>query len=152
MKRLLKGAWVLITDGEKALILQNDGDAQHPDLSVRRKESRENPPDRQQSMDRPGRRRDDGPSQRSAMQETDWHELQKHRFAADIAELLYDRVHRGFRGGIVLVADPRTLGEMRGQLHQEVAEQVIAEIPKDLTGQPVDQITRRVLEYLDRAS
>jgi len=152
MNRLVNGTRVVVTDGEKALILQNEGDARHPRLSVQHKETRDNPPDREQSADRPGRRLDEGPAQRSGMQETDWHELEKDRFAADIAELLYQQVHGGFRGGIVLVADPRTLGEIRHNLHKEVSDRLIAEIPKDLTGQPVDQIARGVLDNLDSAA
>ena len=41
---------------------------------------------------------------------SDWHELEKQRFAADIADLLCELAHRGLFSGIVLVAAPRVLG------------------------------------------
>ena len=44
--------------------------------------------------------------QRSAMEDTDWHELEKERFADDLAELLYKRGHNGGFDKIVLVAAP----------------------------------------------
>ncbi len=85
MKRLSKGTWVLVADGDKALFLENVADAIHPELAVRRVDAQDNPPDREQGTDKPGRRSDTGPGQRSAMEETDWHELAKMRFADDLA-------------------------------------------------------------------
>jgi protein required for attachment to host cells len=40
---LPQGAWVVIADGEKALILVNEGDAQNINLVLRRKEVQDNP-------------------------------------------------------------------------------------------------------------
>jgi len=152
MAKLKPGAWVLVADGKKALILENGGAPNAPDFSVRRKEQRDNPPDREQSANRPGRM-NDGPSvHRSAMDDTDWHELEKTRFAVDIADFLYRQAHQDSYRQIVLVASPKVLGEIRERLHPEVAKRVLAEIPKVLTDQPVDAIEQRVLEDIDAAS
>ena len=133
-------AWVLIADGEKALFLKNLTDAQDPHLEVVRKEEQENPKDIDQSANRPGRMPDNGPGQRSAMDDTDWHQLAKDRFAGELAEILYRKAHQGAFDRIVLVAPPHTLGELRREIHKEVADRVVAEVPKTLTNHPVDQI------------
>ena len=88
----------------------------------------------------------DSQGNKSAFEDTDWHELQKERFASDIADLLYERAHKGLFDHIVLVASPNILGELRKELHQEVTNKVIAEIPKTLTGMPLDEIETRVTE------
>lgn len=149
MVKLETGTWVLVADSEKALILVNEGSANHPALRVQSKRQRDNPPDREQSASKPGRM-NDGPSMhRSALDDTDWHELEKSRFAADISDLLYDQAHKGSFSSIVLVAAPQTLGEIRHQLHPEVLDKVIGEIPKVLTNQPTNTIARQVLEALN---
>ena len=145
MAKLDTGTWVLIADGEKALILENHGDDEAPNLKVRRKEEHENPPTREQAANRPGRM-SDSQGNLSAFQDTDWHELEKERFAKELAELLYERAHKGLFDKIVLVASPNVLGDLRRELHQEVTRRVIAEIPKTLTNQPLHEIEARVAE------
>ena len=148
MTELRHGDWVLVADGEKALILENLGDEAHWNLGVRRKALQENPPTREQGAHKPGRMPDSGPNQASALDDSDWHELGKARFAEDLAGLLYARAHAGAFRAIALAADPRTLGRLREELHAEVRDRVLAEIAKDLTGQPVHEIERRVAEAL----
>ncbi|AHD09248.1 MULTISPECIES: host attachment family protein [Phaeobacter] len=148
MAQLDHGTFVLVTDSEKALLLQNTTDAQNPHLEVRRKEEQDNPSDIDQSANRPGRMHDGGPGQRSALDDTDWHELAKERFADDIADLLYERAHKGKLGNIVLVASPQVLGNLRGKLHKEVQDLVTAEIPKTLTNHPIDEIEKIVQQEL----
>ena len=144
MPFLATGTWVLIADGEKALFLENIGDTEHPVLEVRREERQDNPPTGEQAANRPGRF-NDGPSvHRSAVEDTDWHQLAKDRFAADLADLLYQQAHKQKFRRIVLVAAPGTLGELRDHLHKEVTDRVIAEVPKTLTNHPVDEIGRIV--------
>ncbi|AJE47227.1 host attachment protein [Celeribacter indicus] len=140
MTILTQGTWVLIADGEKALFLRNDLDAQTPDLNVVKIETQENPPDHEQGANRPGRMNDNGPGQKSAFADTDWHELAKERFAAEVAAILYKEAHKGRFERIVLVAPPATLGELRDHLHKEVADKVVAELPKTLTNHPLDKV------------
>ncbi|MDF0597499.1 host attachment family protein [Psychromarinibacter halotolerans] len=140
MTHIRKGTWVLIADGEKALFLRNDLDEENLDLNVVRIEEQDNPSDREQSANRPGRMQDTGVGQRSALDDTDWHELAKERFADDLADILYKQAHKGRFDEIVICAAPKTLGEIRDKLHKEVASKVIAEIPKDLTNHPLDKV------------
>jgi len=144
MREPAHDTWILIADGEKALFLRNEGDAEYPVFQVERIEEQDNPPARDQAANRPGRFHD-GPSvQRSAVQDTDWHLLEKERFAHDMAGILYRMAHRGRFDRLILAASPRVLGELRHDLHQEVTSRIVGEIPKTLTNHPVDEIETRV--------
>ena len=79
-------------------------------------------------------------SRRSAVEETDWHRLGKEHFAKDMAERLYRGAHAGTYDRLIIVAPPRTLGDIRAQLHAEVRQRLVAEVDKDLTGHTVDSI------------
>jgi protein required for attachment to host cells len=140
------GCLVLIADGEKALFLRNEGDAKAFNLVVERKKEQDNPPDREQSANRPGRMFV-GAGHKSAVDDTDWHELAKDRFADDLADILYTRAHKGDFDHLVIAADPSTLGNLRESLHQEVSDKVIAEIDKDLTNHGMEDIERLVREH-----
>ena len=69
---------------------------------------------------------------------------------AAFVKVLADRINRSaLRNGfdhIVLVADPSTLGEIRRQLHKEVDARMIAEVSKDWTNTPLDQIEKALHE------
>ncbi|WOI55247.1 host attachment family protein [Palleronia sp. LCG004] len=151
MARLTEGTWVLIADGEKALILENQTDHEDPYLTVLTKEEQENPPDREQSANRRGRFNDSNGVHRSAVEDTDWHELAKEQFASDVSDMLYKRAHGKAFDSIVIVASPKILGELRDNLHQEVTQKVIAEIPKTLTNHSLDDIEKIVKDELDAA-
>ena len=150
MPILSKKTWVVVADGEKALLLRNLKDHPYPDLQVVAKEEQENPPDGAQKADRPGRRADGGGQQKSAMTEADWHELAKDRFAKDLSDLLYKHAHSGAFERLILVASPKILGALRADLHAEVADRVIAEIPKTLTKHPIDKIEELLKTELDK--
>ncbi|WP_040817308.1 host attachment family protein [Litoreibacter arenae] len=141
-------AWVVVADGEKALILENLTDGENPNLKVVSKDEQDNPKDIEQSANRPGRMHDNGQGQRSALDDTDWHELAKERFAADLADMLYEKAHKGKFEALVIVAAPKILGELRDALHQEVTNKVIGEIDKTLTNHDVRDIEKIVKSEL----
>ncbi|WP_099866823.1 host attachment family protein [Pararhizobium haloflavum] len=132
--------WVVVADGEKALFLRNEGDAMNPNLEVFREMAQENPATREQGTDKPGRMHDAGPGHRSGVADTDWHQIGKERFAKDIAARLYKYAHSGRFDRLVLVAPPTVLGDMRKELHTEVAERIVSEVPKTLTNHSIDKI------------
>ncbi|MHA6345138.1 host attachment family protein [Roseivivax sp. CAU 1761] len=151
MAKLTQGTWVLIADGEKALFLRNDLDEDNPNLTVVREKEQDNPSDREQSANRPGRMNDTGVNQRSAMDDTDWHQLAKERFADELAEILYKQAHKHKFERIVLAAPPQILGELRDKMHKEVRDRVVAEIPKTYTNHPIDKIEILVRDELAAA-
>ena len=152
MKRMQKGAYALIADGARALLVENIGTALAPKLAVIRREEQENPPSGAQGTDKPGRMPDPGQGQRSAVENTDWHQLAEDRFAAGIAEMLGKLAQKGAFREIILVAPPKTLAELREKMPGAVRDRVVAEINKDLTGMPLDKIGVRIKEILDEMS
>jgi len=138
-------AVVLVADGRKLLLLRNEGDAVHPNLQVERKTEQENPANTEQASDSPGRSFQSVGSRRSAYEETDFHQLEEDRFAADAAALLKDRALRNDYESLIIIAPPRTLGEMRKHYHKEVSDRLKAELAKDLTGHPIAEIEQALI-------
>jgi len=134
-------AWVLVADGEKFLLLQNEGDREYPNLKVITHEEIENPPTREQGTDRPGRYEDVGVG-KSAVEQTDWHWLEKERFVKDLAEKLQNWALHDRFSKLIIVAPPKILGVLRSNLHEKVAERVFGEVDKDLSNHTIDNIER----------
>lgn len=149
MAELKEGTWVVVTDSEKALFIRNLTDHQNPNFEVMDEEHQENPSDIEQSANRPGRMHDNGKGHRSALDDTDWHELAKERFAKDLSDLLYTEAHKGAFDRLVIAASPQVLGVLRADMHKEVTDKVVAEIPKTLTNHPMDKIEEIVKAELD---
>jgi len=138
-------AIVFVGDGHKALFLRNKGDEKFPNLVVEYVLVDENPPAHQQGTDRPGRTfKRAATNQRSAVAATDWHEIEKHRFARQVAASLEKLVHANKVSAIVIVAPPRTLADLRSALHADVSGKIVAEIDKDLTKHPTADIEKHL--------
>ena len=137
-------ALVLIGDGQKALFLRNKGTAHQVKLEVEQVLEQDNPATREQGTDRPGRSNASVGVARSAMEETDWHDIAEERFAGELADALYRHAHANLFDKLVIIAPPKILGNLRKAFHPEVAERVAAEIPKELTSHPVAEIERLV--------
>ncbi|ESR24168.1 host attachment family protein [Lutibaculum baratangense] len=140
-------ALVFVGDGRKAIFLRNKGTADAPNLEVENVLEHENPSTREQSTDRPGRLYDAGPGHKSGVGYTDWHQIEEDRFAGEIAQALYKAAHKGRFDKLVVVAPPRTLGVLRKEYHKEVADRIVEEVNKDLTGHPVDKIEDVLLNH-----
>jgi protein required for attachment to host cells len=134
---------VLVADGKKMLFFRNEGDADFPKLEMERKREHEDAPDRDLKTDGPGRTFDNsGGAGRSAYQETDYHQMEEDKFAAETAEMLRKRALRNEFESLIIVAPPKTLGELRKHYHKEVEKRLTAEVAKDLTGHPVTEIEK----------
>jgi protein required for attachment to host cells len=137
---------VFVGDGRKALFLRNEGDEKFPNLKVERVLTQDNPPTREQGSDKPGRTlKSAGSSHRSSMEPTDWHDLEEHRFAREVAGALETAVRDNEVKALVVVAPARTLADLRRALHASVKDKIVAEIDKDLTKHPVYEIERHVV-------
>jgi protein required for attachment to host cells len=86
-----------------------------------------------------------GTHRHSSMEPTDWHEIEKERFADRVAAALEKLVRDQNMQKIVVVAPPRTLAELRHVFHADVKKRIIAEIDKDLTKHPVSEIEKHIL-------
>lgn len=143
-------AFVVVADGRKLLFLRNEGDAEYPNLQVEKKlVDRHNPAHHEQATDLAGGAmgmRTSGAQWGSgSMDEVDFHQLEEDRFAAEAAELLKQRALRNEFESLIVIAPPRTLGEMRKHYHKEVTDRLTAELNKDLTGHTVPQIEEALL-------
>ncbi len=148
MKRLSipHDALVFVGDGQKALFLRNRGNGKDPNLTTERVFTDENPPTRDQGTDRPGRGfKRAATNRRSSMEMTDWHELEKERFAGRVASAMEQLVRAENVKAIVIVAPPRTLAELRHAFHADVKKRIIAEVDKDLTKHPVWEIEKHLV-------
>ena len=136
-------SFVMVADGRKMLFFRNEGDAEFLKLEVERKREHDVGEDRDMKTDDAGRTFDaSGGAGRSAYEEVDFHQLEEDRFAAEAAEMLKQRALRNEFESVIIVAPPRTLGELRKHYHKEVEKRLTGEIAKDLTGHPVPEIEK----------
>ncbi len=140
--RIPTGALVLVGDGRKALFLRNRGNPHKVELVTEHVLEQNNPATREQGADRPGRAHGSDGNARSAMEETDWHQLAEDRFADDIADALYRMAHAQQFDELVVVAPPKVLGILRGAWHKEVSSRIVAEVPKDLTTHSIPEVSK----------
>src|SRR3984893_8436249 len=127
------GAWVFVGDGQKALFLINQREEKFPNLRHLAVEEHKDPPSREQGSDAPGRAYSSVGEIRSAVGETDWHELEKERFAASIADRINRVALSGAFNQLVIVAPPKILGDLRRKFTKETEPKIIAKVLKDLT-------------------
>jgi protein required for attachment to host cells len=153
--RIENATWIAVADGARFLLLHNDGDADYPRLRMVEHMDHQNPPSRDQGTDRPGRMPDQRgaapqtrgepgqgphPGPRSALETTDWHRIAEEDFARQIAARLSELAGQGQLGRLLLVADPRSLGRIRAALAPSLSRAIVAEVARDLTGQPLPRI------------
>jgi protein required for attachment to host cells len=121
---------IAVADGEKLNLFQNEGDAANVKLKAmpsaeinstkissggRHSSSSANPDDSQQNED---------------------------GFSSGVADLLNKQVLGGKIRSLVVVAAPRTLGEMRKSYHKSLSDILIGELDKDLTGHSLQDIEK----------
>lgn len=140
--RLPNNSVVLVADGRKSLFFRNEGDAEFPNLSVEDKEIRENPAHHEQATDTAGMSMKTKDGRGGSMQEVDFHQQEEDRFAAELAETLKARALDGDFEELIVVAPPKTLGELRKHYHKEVERRIVGELARDLTGMPVAEIEK----------
>src|SRR5262245_23361878 len=141
--------YVFVGDGRKALFLRNEGDEKFPNLKTEQVfVDQNNPATHEQGTDKPARTFG-GPrnrSQRSTIEQTDWHDLEEHKFARDVASAVERIVRERKIEALVVAAPPRTLADLRQAFGADVKKRIIAELDKDLTKQPVHEIERHLVK------
>jgi protein required for attachment to host cells len=75
---------------------------------------------------------------------TDPQRYAKYEFARELAERLEEAVHAHRFERLVLVAAPKTLGDLRELLPDPVKSRVVAEIDKDLTRVPLRDLPKHL--------
>ena len=120
----------------------SDQRGRRPNLRRLAVEEHKDPPSREQGSDAPGRAYSSVGEIRSAVGETDGHELEKERFAASIADRINKVALSGAFNQLVIVAPPKILGDLRRKFTKETETKIIAEVPKDLTHHTIAEIER----------
>ena len=134
MADLKKGALVAVVDGEHLKLFKNTGDAGSLKLTEQ--------PTGDVSTDNMG---SGGRHQSSSANPSD-SQQDEDSFAAGTAALLNKRVLDGKIDHLIVVAAPRTLGELRKHYHKEVSERLTGEIDKTLTGHPIPDIEKALVD------
>lgn len=125
---------VAVVDGERLRLFRNKGQEPHiklvaldtPDLVPEKSES--------DSHHKNGGANPDGSRQ------------DEERFAAATIDHLNRQVLGGHISQLYIIADPRTLGEMRRHYHVELKSRLIGELAKDFTAHPVEAIETALLK------
>ena len=139
-----KGAWVVVCDGAKALVLENVGNRLAPSLVTREVYGQPDPKTHELGTDKPGRSFSSVGSGRSAMEQTDWHEQEEQRFLVKLAARLDKAVLAGETQSLIVVAPPRAIGVLRRQYSAHIRQALKAEVEKDYVRMPVADIARHL--------
>jgi protein required for attachment to host cells len=139
-----KGAWVVVCDGAKALVLENVGNRLALSLVTREVYGQPDPKTHELGTDQPGRSFSSVGSGRSAMEQTDWHEQEEQRFLAKLAARLDKAVLAGETRSLIVVAPPRAIGVLRRQYSAHIRQALKAEVEKDYVRMPVADIARHL--------
>lgn len=130
--QLPHGAIVAVADGEKLNLFRNAGDETAPKLTALPAEPTAN------------ENRGSGARHHSSSANHQASQLEEDSFAAGTADLLNKQVLGGAISALVVIAAPRTLGELRKHYHAKLSDVLIKEISKDLTGHAVHDIEKTI--------
>ncbi len=124
-------AHVAVVDGNRFVLMRNVGTLFEPELETLET------PDIDPTNFSAGVRHQDPVGQ--LLGRTDLNEL---AFAAGVAEWLNHAVLGNRIEKLVIIADPKSLGEMRRHYHKELGKALVGEIDKALTGEPNARIAK----------
>jgi protein required for attachment to host cells len=149
--RVPHGSTVLVADGGKRLIARNEGDGEAINLQVIGAAEHATPRTSEMVTDHAGR----SPAGNGARgggggaptETNNPHQNAEDEFARETAEILRRGVEDGSYEQLIVVAAPRTLGVLRKHFHKMVADRIIGELGKDVTGQPIEQIEKLLLAH-----
>ena len=128
--KLSKGALVAVVDGEKLALFRNEGG-----VEIRLK-AIENPPIEDRVSGSAGRRSSEANPDNDTQAEDG--------FAMGVAQVLNKWVVTNKIDELLVIAAPKTLGELRKHWHKDLQAKRAGEIAKDLTGHSTDQIAAAV--------
>lgn len=119
-------AHVAVVDGENFLFLRNKGDASNPQLAA---------------IDTP----DLDETNRNAGNSTEGNgDLDETAHVAAVAEWLNKQVLTNKIEDLIVVADKRSLGEIRKHYHGELEKRLVGEVGKALANHPIEDIEQAI--------
>lgn len=134
---LPNGTVFAIVDGENFELYRNMGAEAEPRLAAMEV------PELEATNFSAGARRLDGPTRHQARTGDGSNDaLDESAHVAAVTGWLNSQVLSHEIDQLVVVADPRSLGEMRRHYHKQLKDVLVAEVPKNLAGRPAQEITR----------
>lgn len=121
---------IAVADGEKLSLFQNEGNA----LNVKLKAMPAEEIDSSKIAS--------GARHSSSAANPDDSQQEEDGFGSGITDMLNKQVLDGKIKNLVIIAAPRTLGEMRKGYHKQLTAVLIGELDKDLTGHSVEAIEK----------
>ena len=149
MKRLTHNARVLVTDGGRAIVFRNAGQAGKPDLRQYKVYAHDNPPTREIGTDKPTRVTESVGSRRSTAEQTDFHQQAEDRFVKEIAADMEADLKAGEFEELIVVAPPVALGVYRQAASPKLQQATLMEINKDLTKHSAADVAEIVVKALE---
>lgn len=140
-------SWVVVCDGAKAQILQNAGDTETVRLRLEESLTQPDEPNRELGADRPGRTQQSVGTQRSAMEETDWHEAAEEKFLRGVVSKVEALVTVEGAAHIILVAPPKALGYVRPLFSAAAQNAIKNEVCKDVAKLTPPEIEKHLMAW-----
>ena len=128
--KLSKGALVAVVDGEKLALFRNEGG-----VEIRLK-AIENPPIEDRVSGSAGRRSSEANPDNDTQAEDG--------FAMGVAQVLNKWVVTNRIDELLVIAAPKTLGELRKHWHKDLQARLAGEIAKDLTGHALQDVEKAI--------
>ena len=129
---LPNGTFVAVADGEKLHLFHNVGDEASMQLVAL------------PQVDVESANKGAGALHQSSSANPDDSQQAEDNFSAGVADTLNRQVLDGKIKSLVVVAAPRTLGELRKQYHKMLSAVLIGELDKDLTGHSIEDIEKAI--------
>ena len=126
------GATVVVTDGESLHLFRNASTDAHPELTAL------------PHPDIHGASSDAGSRHHGGAANPSYRQLCEDGYAAATAAWLNSEVLSGEIAHLVIVAAPKTLGELRKHYHKELSAKLRGEIGKELTGHNAADIAKAI--------
>lgn len=128
--KLPQNTVIAVADGEKLSLFKNEGDAANVSLKAIASEEIDS-----SKISSGGRHSSSSANPDDSQQEEDG-------FSLGVTDMLNKQVLDGNIKSLVVIAAPRTLGEMRKRYHKTLSEILIGELDKDLTGHSLQDIEK----------
>ena len=93
-----------------------------------------------------------GPGTHSMKPRSDPHENAEEQFSRSLAQKMEKAAQLRRFDQLLVIADPKTMGRLRQQMHKAVSDRVADEVSLDLVGMPLNQLETRLRGMLGWAA
>ena len=144
-----KVTWILIADGARARLFTNKGRGTGLEPALDQEFIGNKLQSRDLTSDKPGRTFDSSGQGRHSMEPpTDPHRHEQQLFANNLCDLLDEKQKEDSFDRLILVAPPKTLGDLRMGCSKAVTARIAGELNKDLTKTSVHELPKHLSELI----